>query len=109
MWFDNAVKLAYPHTDVSGFYFLAHGAVPPGNNLTERPDVIDASPLLILRLIGGRCVLEPVIPPELMKLRLIGQYDPARRIEVGPAAPEAVNRYINFKSPWIILPPELFH
>ena len=108
MWFDNAVKLTYPHSDVSGFYFLNEGAVPPGNNLIERAE-IDASRLLVVRLINGQGVTEPIIPAELMKLHLIGQYDPARRIEIGPPAPEAINRYINFKLPWISLPSELFH
>jgi hypothetical protein len=36
MWFDVALRLAYPHTPVSGIYYRQGGATPPGQGLALR-------------------------------------------------------------------------
>jgi hypothetical protein len=39
LWFDMAVRLAYPYLDVSGVYFFADGTPAPGNTIKLEGDV----------------------------------------------------------------------
>ena len=103
MWFDTAVKLTYPRTDVHGYYFLSGGTAAPGNDLREQADPIDAGRLVIVRPVAGRLQVVTHMPQELETVRLNNTYDPARRIVKKPPAQEAVNRYIRFKAPWLAL------
>ena len=38
MWFELALRLAYPHTPVAGIYFYEDGKPAPGNNQKLKDD-----------------------------------------------------------------------
>jgi hypothetical protein len=54
MWFDVAMKLAYPDGNVTGYYFWPTAEVPPGNRFYSEVQGRDIDRLIVLRKMGGR-------------------------------------------------------
>ena len=86
MWFDMAVRLAYPGTRVAGVYFYEDGSPALGKAVTGRADtmlVLDYQPL-------GRLSIARSLPSFL---RVEGSYNPEARVESGSPSGRAVLRY----------------
>ena len=86
MWFDMALRLAYPGTPVAGSYFYQDGSPALGKVAMGRADtmlVLDYQP-------KGRLSIAPSLPSFL---RVEGIYNPEARIETGSPSPRAVRRY----------------
>ena len=109
MWFDVALRLAYPRTAVAGLYFYADGEPSPGANLAVRGDrweqqatgfptllnETDFSKTLIVRYSasGKPALLERV--PRFLRAGHAAQaaYNPSTVIEAGEPSPLAERRY----------------
>jgi hypothetical protein len=108
-WFNNALRLAYPRTEVAGVYYFADGQPEPSNNLRLSDNRwtysgggvipliqsagIDQTLVLQFRRAGPPEVL-PAIPPFVCAQNCSSdQYRPETRILPLPAAPEAARRY----------------
>jgi hypothetical protein len=86
MWFDMALRLAYPETRVAGVYFYEDRSPALGKAVMGRADnmlVLDYQP-------PGRLSIAPSLPSFL---RVEGFYNPEARIRSGSPSPRAVRRY----------------
>ena len=108
MWFDVAVRLAYPHIPVGGVHFYADGTPGPGSNLASEgtawrwdgtaypPDVRSASlgnTLVIEVQTRGKARLLDTLPPFVCRTVCAAQlYNPGSVI-TGPVSPIAVRRF----------------
>jgi hypothetical protein len=106
MWFDMALRLAYPGTAVAGVYSYADGSLAPDNNLqvdTSGRWALKGNPLLsgggadnilvIAYADQGRTSIAGSLPGFVANTQSTGSYNPAARIESGPPSPLAVRRY----------------
>jgi len=109
MWFDVALRLAYPHTAVAGLYYYRGGKPAPGANLvvhdgmwkpteTGFPTLLSGAPFsntLIIRYSeSGRPVLVKDVPSLLHAgNRAAASYDPDAAIEGREPSPLATRRY----------------
>jgi hypothetical protein len=107
MWFDLALKLAYPGVDVTGEYFYGDGGVAPGASLAYRggrwvetgaglpPTVQDAtlSNTLFISYARDRSRLLVKAPARFRTAAGAAAYRPARLIEQRPADERAIRRY----------------
>ncbi|HEV8038301.1 MAG TPA: hypothetical protein VGP62_05510 [Bryobacteraceae bacterium] len=86
MWFDMALRLAYPGTRLVGIYFYQDGSPALGKAAMGRADtmlVLDYQP-------QGRLSVARSLPSFL---RVEGTYNPEARMESGSPSPRAVRRY----------------
>lgn len=87
MWFDMALRLAYPGTRVAGIYFYEDGSPALGKlDLSGRADV-----MLVLDYRRANSLSIARSLPSF--LRVEGIYSPEARIESGSPSPRAVRRY----------------
>lgn len=109
MWFDVALRLAYPHVPVAGVYFWEDGKASPGANMvvdggdwrqTQEgfPTMLsraDFSHTIIIRLdAGGTPRLLLRVPPFVTRdTAAARRYDPTAVILGGPPDPIALRRY----------------
>lgn len=109
MWFDVALRLAYPHTPVAGQYYKAGGEPAPGANLVVRGDEWRQEPTGFPTLLGSAPFSKTVIVryspsgrPELLRHvprfvtkgeRALASYDPRGAVLPGEASPLAQRRY----------------
>ena len=107
MWFDMALKLAYPGVDVAGEYFYRDGGVAPGANLAYQggrwietgtglpPSVHDAtlSNTVFISYARDRSRLLMKPPVRFRTATGAAAYRPARLIEQPPADERAIRRY----------------
>ncbi|TAK08698.1 hypothetical protein EPO44_02210 [bacterium] len=110
MWFDVALRLAYPGTPVSGIYFYEDGTASPGNNLALRSGVWKFTqkgfpPLLKESQFSGTVVIEynkngkarvlDHVPVFLSaEENVLRTYNPSAAIQPGPPSPLAFRRYL---------------
>ncbi|MDE3166309.1 MAG: hypothetical protein KGN36_10920, partial [Acidobacteriota bacterium] len=108
MWFEGAVRLAYPGKDVDGMYFYSGYGVPPGANLKAdggrwRWDGSGFPPLLadaavadtvVIHYDGnGRAHVVPSLPPQICRGSCdTSAYHP-EAVVAGSLNPIAVRRY----------------
>ena len=108
-WFNNALRLAYPRTEVAGIYYYEGDLPEPTNNLRLADNHWEftgesVAPLITRAEIGQTLVLkfQRFGPPEVLKeippfvcLRGCNPqgYHPTTRIMPGPPAPEPLRRY----------------
>ena len=86
MWFDMALRLAYPGTRVAGVYYYEDRSPALGKAVMGRADtmlVLDYQP-------QGRLSIARSLPGFL---RGDGNYNPEARVESGSPSPRAVRRY----------------
>ena len=108
MWFDMALRLAYPGTPVSGEYFFDDGRPGPGNNLklengrwhwdsTQLPPLVGSGKLsqtVILAWGAGTDLLLERVPDFLCSPPCnAAEYAPRTRIPGASPSPRAVRRY----------------
>ena len=109
MWFDVALRLAYPHTAVAGVYFTSDGRPAPGANLVVRGGAWVQEPTGFPTLLSGAQLSRTVVVrySEVGAPTLMGQvprfvtpdelardvYDPRAVIVAGEPSPLAVRRY----------------
>ncbi len=114
MWFDVALRLAYPGTPVSGIYFYEDGTASPGNNLALRSGVWKFThkgfpPLLKESHFSGTVVIEygkngkprvlDHVPVFLgAEEGVLKTYNPSAAIKPGPPSPLAFRRYLRIAS-----------
>lgn len=109
MWFDVALRLAYPRTPVAGIYFLENGNPAPGVNLVVKGDEWRQQPTGFQTLLatapfsktvivrfssnGNPTVVQQV--PSLLHAgaRAVLAYAPERVVEARDPSPLAVRRY----------------
>lgn len=91
MWFEMALRLAYPGTSVAGIYFYDDGAPAPGKLvLVKRADEI----LALDYHRQGPLSIAPSLPSFLGITKNYARfYDPEARIESGSPSARAVRRY----------------
>ena len=99
MWFDAAMKLAYPDANVTGYYFWPTAEVPPGNRFYSEVRGRDIDRLIVLRKMAEDIRLVNALPDEL-PVAAASSYEPSRRVLSGSPAAEARNRYLRFVAPW---------
>jgi hypothetical protein len=108
MWFDMALRLAYPGAKVSGSYYYVDGAPAPGdafmlrsgrwisNNQGFQP-LIEEAPAgdaLVIRYSPRASRILTTIPAFLCSGKCAaGEYKPDSRITSTEASPRAINRY----------------
>jgi hypothetical protein len=90
MWFDMALRLAYPGQPVTGAYWYDDGRPAPGNDYRLAPDKTlalrcDAGGVRILETLPAEACPRDGCPPG---------YAPARRITGTIPSPRAVRRYL---------------
>jgi hypothetical protein len=101
MWFDAAIKLAYPDANVTGYYFWPTAEVPPGNRFYSEVRGRDIARLIVLRRMGEDIGLVNTLPDELQVAgEVASSYEPSQRVLSGSPAAEARNRYLRFVAPW---------
>ena len=106
MWFDMALRLAYPGTAVAGVYSYANGSLAPDNSLqvdTSGRWALKGNPLLseggadqILVIAyddSGRTSIPNSLPEFLANAQAAGAYNPVARIASGPPSPLTIRRY----------------
>jgi hypothetical protein len=108
MWFDMALRLSYPGTEVSGAYFYTDNAPAPGSTfhiyedewLWEEkgyPPLIREAPVsdaLIIDYAGGKMQVVDKIPPDMCAEACeMSDYHPESRIIHGKPSVRAINRY----------------
>jgi hypothetical protein len=109
MWFDVALRLAYPHTTVAGLYYHRGGAPSPGANLVVRGDrwsqqamgfatLVSKAPFshtVIIRYSeSGEPALVRRVPPFVRAGKVArGAYNPRSVVEAGDPSPLAERRY----------------
>jgi hypothetical protein len=110
MWFDVALRLAYPHDPVVGIYFYADGTPAPHENMvpndqqwefngtgyaTLLPRVPVANTVIIQYSSSYRGHVDAKVPGFLSRRDpwLAATYDPLARIEPGPAPALVRRRY----------------
>lgn len=108
MWFDMALRLSYPGTEVSGAYFYTDNTPAPGSSfhiyedewLWEEkgyPPLIREAPVsdaLIIDYAGGKMQVVGKIPPDMCAEACeMSDYHPESRIIRGKPSVQAVNRY----------------
>jgi hypothetical protein len=107
LWFDIAVRLAYPGTEVGGIYFYNDGTAPDDTGF--KPDAsgrwrVDEHPLVRARGVDALLVIEydprgnPTIARSLPGFLAVDEtagrsYDPGARIDAGSASVRAMRRY----------------
>jgi hypothetical protein len=110
MWFDVALRLAYPSTAVAGMYFFDDGLPSPGNNMVLRsgkweqerfgyPPLLTEAPVsqtVIIRFMrDGKFQLLERVPEILgMDQQSAKDYNPRRIIKANPISRLAARRYI---------------
>ena len=110
MWFDMAMRLAYPNTSVSGAYYLEGGVRPPGLGMEVRngnwtwngtgyPPLLRSIPFentIIIRYDrGGRATLVERVPSYvIVDSRTAASYNPRDAIDSKPATFTALRRYL---------------
>lgn len=108
MWFDMALRLAYPGTRVAGVYFFEDGQAAPGANLKITPSgewsvrggfyqaAGSVSAILVLACNAQGSVLFAQTLPGFLGVDKAEErlYNPRARIENGSPSPRAVRRYI---------------
>lgn len=82
MWFDMALRLAYPGTPVAGFYFYDDGAPPIGKLVMKGR----AGTMLVL-------ACQPQGRLSIVRGNYAPSYNPEARIESGSPSPKAIRRY----------------
>jgi len=109
MWFDVALRLAYPDTPVAGIYYYADGEPAPGANMLVRgrtwyqiatgfPTLVDDSDfsntVIVRYSAAGRPALAAAVPRFMQVGRAArSAYSPLTPIEQGEASPLAERRY----------------
>jgi hypothetical protein len=107
MWFDLAVRLAYPDETVAGLYFYADGKPPPGATLTLRsgtwrptergyPPLIQNVPLshtIFIRYGPSRGRILQQVPSFLAAQASPARYTPLRVVGDGAPDARALRRY----------------
>jgi hypothetical protein len=108
MWFDMALRLSYPGTEVSGAYFYTDNTPAPGSTfhiyedewLWEKkgyPPLIreaEISDALIIDYAGGKMQIVEKIPPDMCAEACeMSDYHPESRIIHGKPSARAINRY----------------
>jgi hypothetical protein len=121
MWFDVALRLAYPETPMTGIYFYEDGTHSPGNNMkllldSWQWDETGLGPLLRKTDVGSTLVirydeqgigrLEDALPGFLnLNEQALELYDPKSMIESNLPDLRATRRYIwGFTKPVSSLP-----
>lgn len=108
-WYNNALRLAYPHTQVAGVFYYQDSEAAPGDNLRlihDRWEYTgqDIAPLVQSAPVDNTLVLEfqgsgaPRIVAQIPSFLCPGgcsmeRYHPETRILPGPPAPEPARRY----------------
>lgn len=96
LWFDVAIRLAYPGTSVAGIYFYSDETPPADANLSRGASghwLLDhpASDLLVMEFQPpGRAIVKRAVPDFVS---VDGDYLPDSRIEPGAASARALRRY----------------
>jgi len=109
MWFDFALRLAYPATPVSGVYFYTDGSAAPGDNLKLQKNQWNWDGTLIAPLVrsttlddtiivdyeaGGAVRMLDTVPDFLCAKTCAAEtYSPRSRILDSHPSPRAVRRY----------------
>jgi hypothetical protein len=109
MWFDVALRLAYPHTAVAGLYYRHGGAPSPGANLfvqgdgwsqalTGYPTLLSRAPFSHTLIIRYSASGDPTVVQRVPRFVHAGNkaraaYDPRAVIEDGDPSPLAERRY----------------
>ncbi len=108
LWFDMAMRLAYPGTTVSGMYLFSDGAAPPGANLKAagdrwRWDGTGLAPLVRDAPIANTVVVEydgesrahvvpTLLPADCRDACITGDYSP-KAVIAGSMSPIAARRF----------------
>lgn len=93
MWFDMALRLAYPGTDVAGVYFYEDGSPAIGDNLKRLAKIGAVANMLVLQYQRqGVLSIAPSLPG-FLSVAETGLYNPQARIESGSPSPRAMRRY----------------
>jgi hypothetical protein len=109
MWFDVALRLAYPHTAVAGLYYRRGGAASPGANLvvqgdewgqamTGYPTLLSREPFSHTLIIRYSASGEPTIVRRVPRFvhasnKARATYNPRAVIDAGDPSPLAERRY----------------
>jgi hypothetical protein len=90
MWFDMALRLAYPGTEVAGVYFYEDGAPAIGDRFSKSSVAADMLVLHYQR--QGALSIAPRLPG-FLSAGETSVYNPQARIESGDPSPRAIRRY----------------
>ena len=106
MWFDLALRLAYPGTRLAGIYYYDDGRPGPSRALRPNGDgwtleaafpallkQVPARDAVVLTNNGHGLALAASVPDFVCGGRCGSGYQPENRIEPGPPSAKAVNRY----------------
>lgn len=93
MWFDMALRLAYPGTEVAGVYFYEGGAAALGDNLKRISGSGVAANMLVLQYQRQGVLSLARSLPGFLGVDEAGLYRPQARIESGSPSARAIRRY----------------
>jgi hypothetical protein len=93
MWFDMALRLAYPGTQVAGVYFYEGGTPAVGDNLKRLKQSGVAANMLVLQYQPQGVLSIARSVPGVLGVDETGLYNPQARIESGSPSPRAIRRY----------------
>jgi hypothetical protein len=93
MWFDMALRLAYPGTQVAGVYSYEGGTPAVGDNLKRLKQSGVAANMLVLQYQPQGVLSIARSVPGVLGVDETGLYNPQARIESGSPSPRAIRRY----------------